>query len=30
VCRARLDARDDRSVDSEWARVEPVWTGRRG
>jgi hypothetical protein len=30
VCRARLDARDDRSVDSEWARVEPVWTGRQG
>jgi hypothetical protein len=30
VWRSRLDARDERGLDSEWARVEPVWTGRRG
>jgi hypothetical protein len=30
VLRARLDARDARTWDGEWARVEPVWTGRRG
>jgi hypothetical protein len=29
VWRARLDARDARSWDGEWARVEPDWTGRR-
>jgi hypothetical protein len=29
VVRARLDARDHRCWDDDWARVEPLWSERR-
>lgn len=28
ACRSRLDARDQQRWTDEWARVEPVWSGR--
>jgi hypothetical protein len=30
VLRSRLDAHDHRRWDGEWARVEPLWSERRG